>query len=265
MLSYVSREKNKLNLSRKAVLFGLSTLCAVSPTFGLENNSTQIKNSIVTQKEQNTDSTSATTLKKRKFPFNKPDARTLLELFGGVSLIITVPWLAYEKLVVKPELLNTNRIGAALAKAQVRVLYANHVPIEEYKEKLREILGINEITTCRDQDKKVELRLKLWETVMTLYPTGELDTVSELTNVLQAVNCYREVDVDVTKIEEAYYNYNYNQPQTWLKNLCDIVFADSATSDQKRQILNITEEMGFWKLTNANFIEWTKKQYELNF
>lgn len=243
------------------MLFGLSTLCAVSPTFGLENNSTQIKNSIVTQKEQNTDSTSATTLKKRKFSFNKPDARALIESLGALGLIITVPWLAYEKLVVEPELILENKninIRMYQQRSSVKQLCCRHVPISEYKDQLNKVLG-------RPENKKhqtIDYKVEIWVDIMRLYPSEPPEDTTELRSVMEKLPNYEKAKIDVTPLENRQIR---NRERDFLKELCDNIFANSATSEQKKQILKITEEMGFWQRTNANFIEWNKNHYHLNF
>ena len=141
------------------MLFGLSTLCAVSPTFGLENNSTQIKNSIVTQKEQNTDSTSATTLKKRKFSFNKPDARALIESLGALGLIITVPCLTYAKLVTEPKLKSENANAEKRNSEQFEELknQGNYILMQKEDEKRLK----RKLTSLHDENSLLQVDLFL--------------------------------------------------------------------------------------------------------
>lgn len=100
MLSSVSGGvNNKLNLAKKAGALGLSALCAVSPAFGIENQSDLKDQSTDVRKEQKI--ANAENQTKKKTWLNKVDKSTLLNIFGWGKFALTgTEWL-YEKVKSK--------------------------------------------------------------------------------------------------------------------------------------------------------------------
>ena len=97
MLSSVSGGvNNKLNLAKKAGALGLSALCAVSPAFGIGNQSDLKDQSELVQKKENIAKTKNQT--KKQTWLNKVDKSALLNIFGWGGFALTGIGLVYNRI-----------------------------------------------------------------------------------------------------------------------------------------------------------------------